>query len=60
MSVAPFLHTFRNFVKNPNLENAKIVSECLTEESVRQISFMGQEDIVLTSILTAIAELNVR
>lgn len=59
-STEPFFLKFRDFVKSPTLELAKIVNESINEDAVREISFMGHEDLVLTSLLTAIAELNVR
>lgn len=60
MSNTQFSHIFRDFVQNPSVENAKRVSNFFTEDDVRTISFMGQEDFVLTSLLTAITEVNVR
>lgn len=60
MSNTQFPHIFRDFVKNPSVENAKRVSNSFTEDNVREISFMGHEDFVLTSLLTAITEVNVR
>lgn len=60
MSSTQFPHIFHDFVKNPSVENAKRVANCFTENDVRKISFMGQEDFVLTSLLTAITEVNVR
>lgn len=59
-SCAAFPYVFQNFVKIPNIENAQRVSECLTEDAVRQICLMGKQDFVLTSILTVISELDVR
>lgn len=56
----PFLHIFQNFVQNPTVENAKSVSAFLTADAIQQISFMGNENFVLTSLLTAIAEIKIR
>lgn len=60
MSGTQFPYIFHDFVNNPSVENAKRVSNCFTEDDVRKICFMGQEDFVLTSLLTAITEVNVR
>lgn len=48
------------FVRNPTVENAKYVSNSLTDHVIREICFTGRQDMILTSMVTAIGELNVR